>query len=616
MTSPFVPGPSILGNLEETAQPRKKPQRSQPAAAAPDKPAKRAAPSSGSGTAAQAGSPRGPAAHPAPGTSPDVSAAPDVPGGGVMPSAPSGPPHPVLAANNYWGNIEDLNTRVKRAYDAYTTAYGQKPPPNLIFDLALSPVSAEHFPAMFSVPLTRQGAKAKGVLTAHPPKSAAQVATEIEQAGIKGDYNAYISDNADLIHGFASDPKSAATIFKAMQVGKLQNARHASVNGPRAGSAQPGLPSDYGNPNNLVAPADRATYEAWAHSPGNFLGTAAGQIVQSLAMSPAGLFEVGKAVTLDTKAALHGDESFSRTRKIGKESAKALAEDARHPLRNPGYAFLDALGLLSAGAGTVERLTAAGRAAAEEGTVAARAGAAAKAMARKPAPKTATLTKGDLTVDVLLSDNPFAAAVQQQLIRLRQAGLDRNAPVTPDENPEMQAVERETMTQAQQQAEQVPLAAAGPIVKQTAQKIADAIGEQVSTETKMGRELRAQRTAETAIRNAVLTPMIDAAGWTTNAVLAADRLPAKIRRGLSRGEQKAIQVLATDDPDPLQVHRDFHESMIEAGIGDKAAHQRQLTDLKLAEKALANPSPRLKAAAAAVADVMDEQQRLKIEQFG
>ena len=43
---------------------------------------------------------------------------------------------------------------------------------------------------------------------------------------------------------------------------------------------------------------------------------------------------------------------FERTRKIAAASAKGVVADVRHPGENPGYLFMDALGLVSAGAGT------------------------------------------------------------------------------------------------------------------------------------------------------------------------------------------------------------------------------------------------------------------------
>jgi len=93
-------------------------------------------------------------------------------------------------------------------------------------------------------------------------------------------------------------------------------------------------------------------------------------------------------------------------------------------------------------------------------------------------------------------------------------------------------------------------------------------------------------------------------------------VPSKIRGALTRGEQKAIQVMSWDDPNPLQAERDFHQRMIDSNIGDPKAHRTQLADLKLAERALENPSPRFARALELTRQVVNDMGRHQDSGFG
>jgi hypothetical protein len=56
--------------------------------------------------------------------------------------------------------------------------------------------------------------------------------------------------------------------------------------------------------------------------------------------APAGAYEIAKAPALDIA---HGNKSFPRTRRVGKEILKQTYETGRHPGRHPGYTALLAL---------------------------------------------------------------------------------------------------------------------------------------------------------------------------------------------------------------------------------------------------------------------------------
>jgi hypothetical protein len=93
-------------------------------------------------------------------------------------------------------------------------------------------------------------------------------------------------------------------------------------------------------------------------------------------------------------------------------------------------------------------------------------------------------------------------------------------------------------------------------------------------------------------------------------------LPPKLARGLTPGEQMGLFVKATDHPDALQAWRDFHNKMLEFGVGDPKAHEAKLAYLDLAERTLQNPSKRFKEALSVSERVSHEQELLKIESLG
>src|SRR5581483_211702 len=108
--------------------------------------------------------------------------------------------------------------------------------------------------------------------------------------------------------------------------------------------------------------------------------------------------------------------------------------------------------------------------------------------------------------------------------------------------------------------------------------------DQLSFERKVGRAGDARRRVEFAAAQAPKQMLDEATGNAMAANKVLSRLPAKLRSGLSRGEQKAIQVLSWDDPNPLEAERRFHQQAVELGVGAARAHEQQLADLALAER--------------------------------
>lgn len=116
------------------------------------------------------------------------------------------------------------------------------------------------------------------------------------------------------------------------------------------------------------------------------------------------VYEMGKAGVQDTGAALHGDRSFGRSRKLGKEIGKSIAQGAEHPLRPENFVQNALLGLggLNLLAHGVERVRA-------------------RTPLHTPAPGETTLKMGGLKTTRLEPDAP----ILRHGHRLRTAWLNK-----------------------------------------------------------------------------------------------------------------------------------------------------------------------------------------------
>lgn len=501
------------------------------------------------------------------------------------------PPVPVLQKHGFNGGIGAFNQRAQSVVDSYTQAYGVKPSPGLVFDLAKSPVDTADFSKMFTVPQNPLAAKNRGIAAqyGHNPNApiisnASDLAKGILHAADMGNYHEYVTQNKDLIHQFSQDKAGAATLTGAILKARRQDALKQVENQVSSGK--------------LSEAEGRQQLQAMGFIPSGFgaggiiVAKAVGQVADSLVHSPAGLYELGKAAGLDVSDQIThlgsphpfhgGTSSHARTGEIAKAAVKQTAQDFEHPGRNPGYLFLDVLGMATPVAGAAARVGEAGRVLrAGEG-----AGAAARALATKPLQR-ATLNYGGFTEEMPLSQNPLVAAVQKRVIGVRQA-------------------------RANKALQDVP-AGLGFLRANVA---GDILSEQLSFAKKLGREADARKRVDQTVAMTLQRELDAAAGHGFNQARLVSRTPLKIKGGLTRGEQKAIQVLSWDDPDPLAAERAFHERAIREGIGDPKAHKRQLADLKLAEKVLANPSKRFMRAFNLTKRAAEEQQAMKIRDLG
>jgi hypothetical protein len=121
---------------------------------------------------------------------------------------------------------------------------------------------------------------------------------------------------------------------------------------------------------------------------------------------------------------LHGSNNPA-SKKLGQAEVgmtKASVTSVEHPLRDPFQTLLTVAPIVSAGAGTVARVGAAGEAAAEGGSLA----DIAKAAVSKPAVKPRLIQVGDEQVPLTSSHNPAVRAAQRLHDRVVQKALDTN----------------------------------------------------------------------------------------------------------------------------------------------------------------------------------------------
>lgn len=561
---------------------------------------------------------------------------------------PVEPPQPALVAAGFNGGIEAFNDAIAKVAHAHREAYGTDPSPGVALDVARSDVPEHQYATLFSVPKDPTQARMRGVLreqgidpaTAPPaPKSAlgGALAQDLNDVHTRDDVNSFLADNADTISRAVADPASreefetafAAALSRAdigvPLAGKpsheaqqladaLDNVQHrgqldaffAKDNQrliARALSTDPvsaqAVTNAYHDAAQRVGLDPASNHDRLMElGYGGFLSRAAGETALGLKQVATGL-TLGPALLAreEAKAVYHSatDLSLAPLAHTNVELAKGVGQgivrDVEHPAANPGNLFLDIFGAASLGAGGVARLGAAGRA------FAAREGAASVARALLTKPMTGTFTLGE-GAETPLSGNPLVAQIQKLVYTRRLKGLG-----------------------AEESSGPVPAGAASAIADDKATTLADHILPEIlksnfSIENKIGRQLRANDRVERAVRMSLLQPLDLATGAAKSTSLVARRMGIRSFRGLSLGEQKAIQVLTLDDPSPLEAWQAFHERAIDQGIGDPQAHAAQLALLEQARKVLQKPSPKFLKALDAVRDVSDEQTRLRIEQLG
>ena len=490
-------------------------------------------------------------AQPAPTAAQDerVLASPGPAHPGPAPVQPLGKPVRVLATHGFMGSMEEFVDRLRQATQVHEQTFGYRPSPGFAFDLA-------RWQGQFNYDRLFGG---------NPEQLQKERDVETERGFLeaaKGDGYAEYLDKEEVQELVKRKPwlgVKAGAIALSNLDSELRFIK------PDPGKQLGGFLG--------VGPV------------GEVLWKGSTQVADALVHAPGGLYATSRAIEKDILEGYSHPEKkpLPRTRAIAKQIGKQTAEDVRHPLRNPGYLFLDALGLASAGGGVLARGSAA--------TKTAKAGKGpqetAKALIRRPEPGRFKVSKGGASEEVPLSENATVRAVQRLNLQRRQKAMEKRHEFGPG---------------------------VGSVF--IPQRARDFLQKHFSLETKLGREARTRQRYEQTLALSLKRELDALAGRSITQSRVFGRMPKKLRAGLTRGEQKAIQVLATDDLNPLQANRAFHERMIEAGIGDVKAHKRHLADLKLAEKALKNPRPRFEKALALTRQVIAEQERIKVDDLG
>jgi hypothetical protein len=494
--------------------------------------------------------------------------------GHVAPKPPVGKPVASLQRLGFHGPIEHFNHRVQATIDAHRAARGFDPPPGVVLDVARSQVPDDKIGELFGASV--MGARVGKAVSGLDPKfrdinydRGADLLNQFKQAAKGGHYEQFWKEHGEEIQELGREDPEFQSKFATANVGAY------------GGLAPPKLKG--------------------LHRVAAFALRGVGQVTEGLVLGPPTLaVHEGKALGEDVGAVVRGEKPTSLVKtnvRLGKAVVEGVKEDVRHPGENPGYLFLDALGLVSAGAGTAARVGAAGKALARG-----EAGAAAKALVKQPRPGTATLRKGGLEEEVLLSQNAAVRTAQRLTVRARNARMKKR--LDGDASAGALSIVRPAKAQ------------------ELLDRVLDPLRGRFSSENKLAREARARKRVETQIAMTPWRELQAAAGWSSNSApifrRINDRLPKQARGGLTIGEQKAIQVLATDDANPLALHRSFHEKMLMEGIGDVDAHRGHLAALKMAEKVLQDPNPRerFRKALAITRGVIAEQEAIKIRDLG
>lgn len=508
---------------------------------------------------------------------------------------PEGPPVPVLSQiAGTPTSIQTFNQNLQAVTDQHVAQTGAKPDPTVALHSAIT--GAPSFPTLPAIASAQQAVQAHPIVpTIDTPQ---QLLDATKQAVKDGTYGTLVGQHYAELSKLNHDPKWAA--------------KFAAVLSHSQGEARgPGdVTTDYGNPN-IYGPHDTAVLNKAGMTfgtPLGLLGKAFGQVAESLVHAPGGLWQAGTAISLDLADAAHwanpfdtrvgGNLDFSRTQKLGAAVAAGYKRDFQHPYENPGFVFLDVLGFASVGASGVARLGAASRAEGLGGKVA--------ALATKPRGGTVEIGLPGATEHAIISDNPLVGAIEKLILSQKQKTL--------------------LETRATGKA---PAGIASLVIPQG---IHDWLDQYFSFPTKIGREADARRRVEQIAQMTVARELDHVAGGAPIVARTYSRLPAALRNGLTRGENKAIQTVSFGVKPADQIA--FHRNMIAqtAGLTDDTVmggtgvtvgqfvknHLRQIADLQLAQKVLDStaPSDRFVKALALTRQVAAEMQQIKIDQLG
>lgn len=525
---------------------------------------------------------------------------------------PAGPPDKTLTQlSGVPTSVADFNQRLEAVTAAHVAQTGVKPPPDVALHAALNPT-----PAPTVAPTVAQQALAK-----HPALTDGQFLDELRNAATNTySYDQFVRSNSSRLEELLRDPAWRGKVNAVINLASTMHSGHGATPSPDLPTVSPTSPEEAAklaaqkptDPTVAAAnialegavPLDQLKKDAGI----GFL--AVSQITTSLVHGPVGIVLLLKAGALDTRdvVTFGATGKGMRLAETGQAQYHAIGQDIHHPAERPGFLFLDILGGVSVVGGGIARAGAAGRAFdAGEG-----ASGAAKALLSKPSPRSYVINSGGFTEQTPLLTNPVMAWLQVNApvlgLKARQARDDAGITL-------------------------------GPVGWATSQ---------LSYTKKIGRAGDARKRVEYAAASAPVTELQHTAGHATAQSRILGALPG-LNKGLTRGEQKALQIQSWDDPDPLAAERRFHENQIEQAQQEMATasanadrandardyqaqekweqqekywdgiaknHRQQLADTALAEKALRNPSPRFEKALNQLAELMAGNERLRIQHLG
>lgn len=488
---------------------------------------------------------------------------------------PTGKPVQALQQIGYHGSLSDFSQRVHAVTDAHEKALGYKPSPAVALDVARSQVPLERIHHLFQGPRTVRTARDAKVVPPdlHPLRDAFAPESDLayvklaEKAIQDGTYDDYLdSYSHELAGALKRNPKLAYGFMHAA----YQHRREA-------GLVPQGIVPGRSELSGHVGLAGKILLGIGTQSASFFGATVVGVPALGLA-EYAGARQAVKDRSLRPLAKTQVE--------LGKGVAAGVKQDVTHPKENAGFLAADVFGILTGAGGLTSRI---GRAA-TAGSVK----SAAKAVATRRVPGTVEVRRGGNVEHELELDNPLVAAAQRVVGESRNRNLERR----------------------------YQAATSGVAAFLKPRRSLDALVDVLPAESKIGRLSQRRRVIEQALDDVPKRELEHVAKAAQFEGAARNALPRKLRRGLSIGEQKAIQVYGTDlvgdwEAKAGQWER-FHENMIAASKDPQviANHRAQLSALKLAEKAIENPSPRLRQALELTQEVIDRQERIKIDELG
>jgi hypothetical protein len=366
-------------------------------------------------------------------------------------------------------------------------------------------------------------------------------------------------------------------------------------------------------------------------APTDFVGRFAEDLANAGIGLPAGLYRTGVSVYHDAGALAHGHTPTHVYHDVLKPMAASFKESAEHPLRHPGFTFLNAWAVGSLGAGSLARAGAVREAIA--GTAGEDAAAALRNLPRADrrardvlldpvsnfdAGDTGTLHRiaaPSHRLAQLLDKHPGMAEARRAV--LQKAGIEAQAarertPLETATEAARAAVRRPMPPQRTIRvgSEEVhPVASRNPLAARL-QQLLDSNTEArlghsgrqpdfLSAEAKVGKDLAAERAVREAKEQGVAS-RLERFGRTTKASVLRNAARKPLRGRLSAGEQKAVDIVASGLT-PAE-HYAYHvkaAQLARLGVkeyGDAGAHETQAALAQAAEAHLANPSEDLQEA--------------------